>query len=67
MWLGGSRPSLFKLYLYGSMSALAGLYLPSLFIRAKAARRQQEILNGFPDALDLLLVCVEAGLGWRPR
>jgi tight adherence protein C len=63
MWLGDTRPTLFRLYLYGSMSALAGLYFPSLFIRAKAARRQQEILNGFPDALDLLLVCVEAGLG----
>ena len=37
--------------------------MPSLFIRAKADRRQQEIINGFPDALDLMLVCVEAGLG----
>ena len=40
-----------------------GLYLPSLFIRARADRRQQELINGFPDALDLMLVCVEAGLG----
>ena len=45
------------------IAALAGLYLPSLFIRAKADRRQREIINGFPDALDLMLVCVEAGLG----
>ena len=42
---------------------MLGLYGPSLFIRAKADRRQREILNGFPDALDLMLVCVEAGLG----
>jgi tight adherence protein C len=40
-----------------------GLYLPSLFIRAKADRRQRELTNAFPDALDLMLVCVEAGLG----
>jgi tight adherence protein C len=40
-----------------------GLYIPNLFIRAKADRRQTEIVNGFPDALDLMLVCVEAGLG----
>jgi tight adherence protein C len=39
------------------------LYLPAVFIAAKADRRQREIINGFPDALDLMLVCVEAGLG----
>ena len=40
-----------------------GLYIPNLFIRAKADRRKEDIVNGFPDCLDLLLVCVEAGLG----
>jgi tight adherence protein C len=40
-----------------------GLYLPTFFIRARADRRQRELINGFPDALDLMLVCVEAGLG----
>ena len=59
----GSSPGMFKLYLILGVGALMGLYLPSLFIRAKADRRQQEIINGFPDALDLMLVCVEAGLG----
>lgn len=63
LWFADVRPSAVKLYLYGATAAVAGLYGPSLFIRAKADRRQQEILNGFPDALDLLLVCVEAGLG----
>lgn len=63
LWLSGSTPSMTKLYLIGMLSALAGLYFPSLFVRAKADRRQQEIINGFPDALDLMLVCVEAGLG----
>ncbi len=52
-----------KLYLYGSALAIAGLYLPNLFISAKADRRREEITNGFPDCLDLMLVCVEAGLG----
>jgi tight adherence protein C len=55
--------SLFKLYAIGSVLALAGLYLPNLFITAKADRRRETITNGFPDCLDLLLVCVEAGLG----
>jgi tight adherence protein C len=59
----GSTPSLFKLYLFGCVLALLGLYLPNLFVTAKADRRKAELVNGFPDALDLMLVCVEAGLG----
>jgi tight adherence protein C len=63
LWASGSSPSATKLYLVGMIAALAGLYFPSLWIRAKADRRQRDIINGFPDALDLMLVCVEAGLG----
>jgi len=62
-WSTGQTPGLLKLYLWLMAAAAFGLYLPNLFITAKADRRQQEIINGFPDALDLLLVCVEAGLG----
>ena len=63
LWSTGSTPSIIKLYAAVVISALAGLYLPAVFIAAKADRRQREIINGFPDALDLMLVCVEAGLG----
>ncbi len=56
-------PGLMKLYLISSVLALLGLYIPNLFIRAKADRRRTAIINGFPDSLDLMLVCVEAGLG----
>ena len=62
-WLTGATPSLFKLYVFLTIGALLGLYLPSVFIAARADRRQRDIINGFPDALDLMLVCVEAGLG----
>ena len=62
-WLSASSPGVMTLYLYAVGAAALGLYLPALFIRAKADRRQREIINGFPDALDLMLVCVEAGLG----
>ena len=62
LWMTGSVPSLFQLYGILVVCALAGLYFPSLIVAAKADRRQQEIVNGFPDALDLMLVCVEAGL-----
>lgn len=56
-------PSLIKLYFGGALYALAGLYGPNLWISARGDRRRTAIINGFPDALDLLLVCVEAGLG----
>lgn len=59
----GDPPGLLKLYLMGAVAALFGLYLPNLWIAARADRRRQELLNGLPDALDLMLVCVEAGLG----
>ena len=45
------------------LSALVGCYLPDPLVQLKIKRRKQKILNGFPDALDLMVVCVEAGLG----
>jgi tight adherence protein C len=62
-WWTGSSPGVVRLYLTLVFAAALGLYVPALFIRAKADRRQRQIVNGFPDALDLMLVCVEAGLG----
>ncbi len=38
-----------------------GYYLPKYWIERRIQARQSEIQNGFPDALDMLLVCVEAG------
>jgi tight adherence protein C len=63
IFLGGTEVSPFKLYLVGVGLAIFGLYAPNLFISAKADRRREAIVNGFPDSLDLMLVCVEAGLG----
>jgi tight adherence protein C len=45
------------------MLSILGYYLPDLWLQFKIARRKELILNGFPDALDLLVVCVEAGMG----
>jgi tight adherence protein C len=42
---------------------VAGLYLPSIWLRHRITNRQQAISEGFPDALDMMVVCVEAGLG----
>lgn len=63
LWATGQRPGTTTLYFEAIVAAVFGLYFPSLWIRARAARRQREIINAFPDALDLMLVCVEAGLG----
>jgi tight adherence protein C len=43
-------------------TALVGYYLPDVFISNAISRRQQSIMAAFPDALDLLLICVEAGM-----
>ncbi|MBD3729567.1 MAG: type II secretion system F family protein [Sphingomonadales bacterium] len=61
--LSRDPPGFFKIYVFGSILGLLGLYLPNLFVTAKADRRREAIVNGFPDCLDLLLVCIEAGLG----
>jgi tight adherence protein C len=62
-WLRGSSPSMMKLYVSLVIAAALGLYVPNVFVRARADRRQRQLINAFPDALDLMLVCVEAGLG----
>ena len=44
-------------------SLILGLVFPNFFLRRKARKRQEEITDALPDGLDLLVVCVEAGLG----
>jgi tight adherence protein C len=39
-----------------------GFYLPNMFIQNLVQRRQQAIGQSFPDALDMLLICVQAGM-----
>ncbi len=43
--------------------AAIGFYLPVFVLKFLSSRRKQQIFLGLPDALDLLVVCVEAGLG----
>jgi len=44
------------------VGAAIGFYLPSLYISNAAAKRQKSIMQAFPDALDMMLICVEAGM-----
>jgi tight adherence protein C len=50
--------------LYTLIGAVLGYFFPVLWIRSKISRRQQNIIKALPDALDLLVICVEAGLGF---
>ncbi len=43
-------------------AAYFGMYSPNLFLKNKIQRRQLSIKRAFPDALDLLLICVESGM-----
>jgi tight adherence protein C len=47
--------------LYVMLPGAVGYYAPKYWLTKRVAKRQEEIQDGFPDALDLLLVCVEAG------
>lgn len=46
---------------YTMIPGALGYYAPKYWVQKRVAKRQEEIQDGFPDSLDLLLVCVEAG------
>ncbi len=51
------------LFLSGLLLAVLGIYGGKLFISNSVAKRTKELKRTFPDALDLMLICVESGLG----
>ncbi|MGD2078265.1 MAG: type II secretion system F family protein [Chloroflexota bacterium] len=48
--------------LYSLLVAGLGFFLPSLYLSSAISRRQDAIIKKFPDALDLMSICVDAGL-----
>lgn len=50
--------------LFTVLAAAIGYFLPILWLRSKIRRRQHEIIKSLPDALDLLTITVEAGMGF---
>ncbi len=53
--------SMTDLLLHSLLPCAIGYYLPRYWVNRRVNQRQTEIIQGFPDALDLMLVCVEAG------
>jgi tight adherence protein C len=53
--------SLQSMVLYTIVPGAIGYYLPQYWVTKRVEKRQTEIIQGFPDALDMMLVCVEAG------
>jgi tight adherence protein C len=64
----------YRLFIYTTMTyqmtmtmlifgALFGYYLPDIWLRQKSDKRKEKLLYALPDALDLLVICVEAGIG----
>ncbi len=49
--------------LYIVVAAALGYFLPNVFLERRIAYRKREIFESFPDAMDLIIVCVESGLG----
>jgi tight adherence protein C len=50
-----------QMILYTLVPAFVGYYIPKYWVTKRIGSRQTEITQGFPDALDMMLVCVEAG------
>jgi tight adherence protein C len=57
------RPMEFKTFQWPIILTGLGFYLPSMVLWYLRRKRQEEIFLTLPDALDLLVVCVESGLG----
>ena len=50
--------------LIGIPAAAMGFFLPELWLQGRISKRQTDVRKALPDALDLLTICVEAGLGF---
>lgn len=52
-----------KMVFYAMLAAFIGMITPNFVLARKVRKRQRRLRHAFPDALDLLVVCIEAGLG----
>jgi len=52
-------------FLFAAVAGIIGLYLPNFWLRGRKRARQKAIARALPDALDMLSICVDAGLGFE--
>ncbi len=63
MFASAWLPRSYHPVMFAAAAALLGLTLPNFILNRMVERRQRVLRHAFPDALDLLVVCVESGLG----
>lgn len=64
LYAAASEQILPNLLLMSFVLAVLGFYLPDFWLRHRIRERHRKIVNALPDVLDLLLVCVEAGMAF---
>jgi tight adherence protein C len=60
-WVGTDNMTTQQVIMWTVGPGAAGYYIPQYWVNKRVTERKQQITQGFPDALDMLLVCVEAG------
>ena len=63
-FLSPNKWPLTRVILVVGVFTILGFFFPQLWLQSKINRRQNEVRKAMPDALDLLTICVEAGLGF---
>jgi tight adherence protein C len=58
----GPIPSIYTLLILFVL-AVFGFYLPGIWLRMRVTKRKEQMTEGLPEALDMMVVCVEAGMG----
>ncbi len=53
----------FVKFIFAGVAGAVGFYLPRVLLSNTVQKRQQQMIKAFPDTMDLLVICVEAGLG----
>ncbi len=61
VFLRPDDPSVTKLLMSVLIPGCVGYFAPSYWVERRRQQRQDDVISGFPDSLDLMLVCVEAG------
>lgn len=60
-----TRQSPVQAFLFAFITFVLGLYIPNFWLRSKARSRQKAISRALPDVLDMMSICVDAGLGFE--